>query len=146
MLTIKMSAAAILFTFAAVLSLVLYFWKMRRYYYASIGMSGPIALPFVGNYLHFIGSTEGGYSSNRPAVVAHRISDIMQKLMNLYSMYKSPIRVWFGTNFTTATTDPEDYEILLNDANAIGKQSFYRFFTAFMGNGLFTIPNGGQNA
>lgn len=48
-----------LYVFVLLFLFVFYMWKMRKFYYASYKMKGPIGLPLIGNYLNFVGSTEG---------------------------------------------------------------------------------------
>lgn len=66
----------------------------------------------------------------------------MQKVLKLYLLYGNPMRVWIGTRFMVGTTDPEDLEVLFNHPNTLGKNDFYRFFGAFLGDGLVTNSNG----
>ncbi|KAF5284124.1 hypothetical protein FQR65_LT00124 [Abscondita terminalis] len=99
-----------------------YHWRRRHLYLSSWKRSGPFPLPFVGNALSFVGSTD----------------DILEKIMMVTTKYKSPVPIWFGPKLIFAISEPKDMETVMNSPYALEKQDVYKFVKMFVGEGLFT--------
>ncbi|KAK5638543.1 hypothetical protein RI129_012838 [Pyrocoelia pectoralis] len=101
-----------------------YHWSRRKLYRAGRQRKGPLALPFIGSALYFVGSTK----------------DILQSVISIVSKYEPPVPVWIGSRLNICISDPKDMEIILNHPHSIGKDLVYRFSNSTVGTGIFTAP------
>lgn len=56
--------------------------------------------------------------------------------------YGTPFRLWIGTRFLVGITNPEDFEIVLNNPNSLVKEELYEFFSALIGDSIFSLQDG----
>lgn len=138
-----MFTTELLILLLAVTTLLAYFWKMRKFYYATQEMTGPVAFPVLGNFLQIAGNTTGNYRSfSLTRKCLNVFTDLMKKILDLNATYGPPLRLWIGTKLLVAISDPEDYEVVLNHHNFLDKHDFYRFFSPVLGQGLVTASDG----
>lgn len=116
--------------FLIVTSLVLilhYHWKRRNLYKLANSLSGPPALPILGNALIFHCKEE----------------ELFGRMCDLIETYPSPCRVWLGPKLIIIVKTAEHIESLLTSSKANDKDDIYRFLKVFNGISLFTT-NGAE--
>lgn len=109
---------------------------MWKFYYTSFKINGPVTLPVLRNILELLKGREGKllhYVILQLFAVRY-FADRMER-------YGKPFRMWLGTKFIVVVTQPEDIQIILNDANCMQKSEFYRFFFEISGNSVFAQRN-----
>ncbi|XP_066148760.1 cytochrome P450 4C1-like isoform X2 [Euwallacea fornicatus] len=97
-------------------------WKRRRLYRESMKLSGPLALPFIGSALHFMGNPY----------------DIFGEITNMFAQYPPIFRVWFANRMFYAVSDAKYFELLLTSPHALKKENLYSMASPILGQGLFT--------
>ncbi|XP_066257685.1 cytochrome P450 4C1-like [Euwallacea similis] len=97
-------------------------WKRRRLYRESMRLPGPLALPFIGSALCFMGNPY----------------DIFGQITNMFAKYPSIFRVWFANRMFYAVSDAKYFELLLTSPYALKKENLYSVASPVLGQGLFT--------
>lgn len=67
-------------------------------------------------------------------------TEILETITNIAENYSSPVKLWLGPELFFVTSDPNHYDIIFNDQNALGKSYVYDFVMPFAGHGLFSAP------
>lgn len=122
-----LSVTAVIVTSAiisGIISVIMYHLRRLRLYKHASQFSGPPLLPFLGNALTFVGSTE----------------DILRKIMELLNSYPSPFRVWLGHRLFIVVSSPEELKPIFLSQKTIEKEDLYKFIRPWLGTGLFTAP------
>ncbi|XP_076754439.1 cytochrome P450 4g15 [Xylocopa sonorina] len=83
-------------------------------------LPGPKGLPFLGNALELLGSSDA----------------IFQKVYSQSFDYGEVVRLWIGPKLVVFLYDPRDVEVILSSHVYIDKSDEYRFFKPWLGNGL----------
>lgn len=128
--------------FVVVVVVSVYLWRMRRFYYASFKMKGPLSLPVIGSCLEFLGTTEGAFQNQKLCNYQNSLLDILQSTARMVDKYETPFRLWVGTRFLVGIANPEDFEVVLNNSNCLAKEELYRFFSELIGDSIFSLQNG----
>ncbi|KAF2895429.1 hypothetical protein ILUMI_10744 [Ignelater luminosus] len=102
------------------LFLLYYHWQRRHLYILASKLSGPLALPIVGNGLTFMCRSE----------------DILKTISDIQRRYPKPIRFWFGPVLTVLFSAPQHIEKILTSSKLAYKHDFYSILQIFIGDGL----------
>ncbi|KAK0084156.1 hypothetical protein PV326_006394 [Microctonus aethiopoides] len=105
-------------------ALITYHIKRLHLYRAAAKIPGPRTYPLIGNAHYFMGNT----------------ADIIDKVMELLSVYPSIIRVWLGNQLFIGVTDPELVKTVLLSPKTIEKGDVYRCIRPWLGKGLLLAP------
>lgn len=99
-------------------------WRQKRLKFLKLAsmLSGPPALPLIGNALRF----------------ACHPDEILDRIVDMYQSYGTQFRFWLGPKLMVVLTDPRDIEVILNSPKAAYKDPVYRFLEKFIGRGLIT--------
>ncbi|XP_046747790.1 cytochrome P450 4g15 [Diprion similis] len=118
-----LSATTIFFSLLvpAIVLYYIYFRVSRRHMIElAEKLPGPQGVPFIGNALEFLGSSDTIFRN------------VYQKSFE----FDQVIRLWIGPKLLIFLVDPRDVEVILSSHVYIDKSSEYRFFRPWLGNGL----------
>ncbi|KYN37083.1 Cytochrome P450 4g15 [Trachymyrmex septentrionalis] len=105
-------------------ALVLYYiyFRISRRHMIELAekIPGPEGLPFIGNALMLLGSSD----------------TMFRTLYRKSCEYDQLIKIWLGPKLLIFLMDPRDVEIILSSQVYIDKSTEYRFFQPWLGNGL----------
>ncbi|XP_046625289.1 cytochrome P450 4g15 [Neodiprion virginianus] len=118
-----LSATTIFFSLLvpAIVLYYIYFRISRRHMIELADkLPGPDGIPFLGNALEFLGSSDTIFRN------------VYQKSFE----FDQVIKLWIGPKLLIFLVDPRDVEVILSSHVYIDKSSEYRFFKPWLGNGL----------
>ncbi|XP_015517279.1 cytochrome P450 4g15 [Neodiprion lecontei] len=118
-----LSATTIFFSLLvpAIVLYYIYFRISRRHMIELADkLPGPDGVPFLGNALEFLGSSDTIFRN------------VYQKSFE----FDQVIKLWIGPKLLIFLVDPRDVEVILSSHVYIDKSSEYRFFKPWLGNGL----------
>lgn len=110
----------------AVIILIQYHWRRRHLYKLASQLSGPLALPIIGNGLSFLCKEE----------------DILKAINKISEKYTTPIRFWFGPILVIYFSCPEHIEKILSSSKLAYKHEAYDLVKIYLGDGL--VSNSGE--
>ncbi|CAH1260895.1 unnamed protein product [Diabrotica balteata] len=113
----------ILLGFILFFLVLFYFYSNRKIYFLSWKLSGPPALPIIGNGLTFF----------------CKDSELLDRSTEICRKYPSPFRLWFGPKFSMVISEVEQAQKIMSSYNFTTKdRDVYRFVEEFNGKGLIT--------
>ncbi|XP_046431579.1 cytochrome P450 4g15 [Neodiprion fabricii] len=118
-----LSATTIFFSLLvpAIVLYYIYFRISRRHMIELADkLPGPEGVPFLGNALEFLGSSDTIFRN------------VYQKSFE----FDQVVKLWIGPKLLIFLVDPRDVEVILSSHVYIDKSSEYRFFKPWLGNGL----------
>ncbi|XP_077301146.1 cytochrome P450 4g1-like [Arctopsyche grandis] len=103
---------------------IYWLWKRRKLYYASSKLSGPLALPLVGNAIQ-IGAFGNGH-------------EIVERLHKMSKKYPSPYRIWGGLDLLIVISEPDDLEMIYMLKSNLCKDKRYDMMKSCIGSGILS--------